>query len=228
MPTNMNMWGQGWGVFNPFRSRAIPSSIYEKYYPKYQSPYAADPTSMESLGGLRSGTNEEWAKWNSIKAFYDNPMQSIMQGLGMNPSGGVGGGGGGGTQPDPYAGMTHLWRDPTGMIHDFGDNPQTTTPNGGGVDMNQMMNIFQMLNMMNGNRGNRGNRGNGNRGNDPYGRGAGTTPYGRGAPTPGGYNTKPLVTQPNPETPPPPPPPPPTYTAPPPGGGDPSYYYSQQ
>ncbi len=84
MPINPNMWGQGWGSFNPFQKRAIPSDIWKKYNPTYQSPYASDPTSSSArtaagLDPIRTPTSEEMATWNNIKDSYNNPLQAMMK-----------------------------------------------------------------------------------------------------------------------------------------------------
>lgn len=122
--------GSDWGLLNQYlRAWALGRPFYSNYRddPMYQSPYASDPTSSSAraAAGLNPNvyyTKEQYAA--DAQAQMMKMLGGILPGFFGNGSGGTGGNSpnpnGGGTD---VSGMTPLYRDASGMIYDFGDNP---------------------------------------------------------------------------------------------------------
>lgn len=157
-------------------TRAAQDFINTEHYTNSANPTGSQQYSYDYGSGSLVDQ-----KGNVISGSWNNPLGTTYQPGGMGQNGyqrggtqwpGMPGMGGAPGQPgaggtNPYEGMTTLYRDNTGMIHDPGDNP-ITSPTAPG-------NVYNFWGMNQGN--SRGNRSWGSRGQN---RGA-ANPYGPNA-----------------------------------------------
>lgn len=238
-----NGWGNGWGGLNPFGPPRAPSYIVDIWKKALDSEDYGTLDAMSSDSNIRhhlaralginvnqlaniamskfkgqyGTTASKWTPQMS-SAYYQQQRMASNPFLAISGQGGLGTGG---TQTanNPYAGMTTLYRDSTGMLHDPGNNPIPTTTNTPNVYLFGM-NPYGMGN----------GRGNGNFG---WRHGGGGGGRGRGGPGSGVSDTM-QGAMPNPTTPnagtqpvvPPPPAPPPQQLAPLPNSNE--FAYQQQ
>ena len=160
-PVNMG-WGQGWGMYNPFSNRQTQPGINPQILKMWQDAMASNDAStlmtMSSDGNIRNalaralgvnvnqlanmsmmtiGKSTTGAGVGSSKWTPEMSRNYYMSGRNGGTPTTTGTGTGGMPQlTSPYANMTMLFRDNTGMLHDPGDNPiweqlsnlPTTTP----------------------------------------------------------------------------------------------------
>ena len=208
-------WGNGWGAMSPFGPARAPSNIVDMWKQALDAGDYSTLNSMSSDSNIRqqlaralginvnqlsniamSKFNGQYgttaSKWTPqmSSAYYQQQRMASNPFLAISGQGGLGMGG---TQTanNPYAGMTTLYRDSTGMLHDPGNNPIPTTTNTPNVYLFGM-NPYGMGN----------GRGNGNFGwRHGGGRGMGGPGSGRGNSEQGAMPNPNDSSNPNPTTP---------------------------